>query len=1404
MGGRLQTLEDTKKESHTKVSEAVVAYLTAVKSVEKRNGKTEDFSVEKLTASIRAACRDGGVSDSNAADRITERVIGRLTRTYDGHTTPTTRDVRETIVASLIDHNLSHVAQKYIAFRAINPDAVVGPRYGRGIRVNRRVSHLGTHPYDELTWEKRDAKITNEKGEIIFEQKGVEVPAFYTQTATNIIVSKYFRGELGTPGRETSVKQMVYRVAHTISDWGRKDGYFEAAEDVDAFEDELTAILVNQMAAFNSPVWFNVGVNPRPQGSACFINSVRDDMRSILNLAVTEGMLFKYGSGTGSNLSSLRSSKENLANSSGKSSGPVSFMKGFDAFAGVIKSGGKTRRAAKMVILNADHPDIKEFIWCKAKEEKKAWTLMDAGYDGSIVGDAYASIFFQNANNSVRVTDEFMRAAVEDRTYTTKAVTTGLPFETLKAREVLHELSDAAWQCGDPGMQYDTTINTWNPVKATGRINASNPCVTGDTLISTSEGYRRIVDLVEEKVDVTNGDGTFSRASRIWKTGHKPVYELRTSSGYTLKLTADHRVKTANRGDVPASELQSGDILELQGVGFGKEQVDEAMAEAVGLAVGDGCVAMNNAMEQEMVTITAGDAEAEVLRRVNEGIYAYKVATAVDGRSLRHNNLRQTQTGVRISTSNHAVVETMKRYAILDRGSEHKQFTDEVFTLDAASQSALLRGLFTADGTVANYREKSQYVSLDSTSLTLLRQVQLLLLGFGVKAKLYQNRRGSARSSCLPDGRGGMRIYPVQQMHSLRISRSSRGRFEETIGFCAGSVKNDTLFQLNQTVDTYADRFTDEFESLTFIGNEDVYDLTEPLTHHFVANGLVVHNCSEYMFLDDTACNLASLNLMKFRTPDGSFDTESFSHASRIVITAMEILVGNSSYPTPAIEQNSHDYRPLGIGYANLGALLMCRGLAYDSEEGRNYAAAITALLSGVTYHQSSVVASRIGPFAVWTPNAQSFLDVIGMHRDAAGRIGSRGVPSDLLDAARASWDEALRSGSEHGYRNAQISVLAPTGTIAFLMDCDTTGIEPDIALVKYKWLVGGGMIKIVNRSVPEALKALEYTESQIREIMEFIEKNDTIEGAPHVKDSHLPVFDCAFKANKGTRSIHYMGHIRMMAATQPFISGAISKTVNLPNEATIEDVMNAYIESWKLGIKAVAIYRDGSKRQQPLTTSLDKDASKKGKAEVAEYVPRRRRLSDERRAITHKFVIGSHEGYITVGLYDDGTPGEIFITMNKEGSVISGLMDAFATSVSVGMQYGVPLKVLVNKFAHMRFEPSGYTNNSQIRIAKSIVDYVFRWMALKFLPTEEAASVGVQLDLAEAVDVAPAPQITIEKQPPVAQATIFEKTKSANDLTMTFNNTADAPACHACGSMMVRNAACYKCLNCGETSGCS
>ena len=889
------------------------------------------------------------------------------------------------------------------------------------LRFARYYTKGGKHPFDLIEWETRDAVIASEGGERVFEQKGVEIPAFWSQTATNVVANKYFRGRLGRPERESSVRGLIGRVVDTIIGWGRADGYFADSEEANIFAEELTHLLLHQMACFNSPVWFNVGVEPRPQCSACFINSVEDTLDSIFGLARTEGMLFKYGSGTGSNLSSLRSSRESLSGG-GTSSGPVSFMRGYDAFAGVVKSGGKTRRAAKMVILNDDHPDIEEFITSKQVEELKARALIDAGYNSgfNIPGGAYDSVTFQNANHSVRVSDEFMQAAIDDGEWTTREVTSGEPVETFQARQLLRKIADSTWICGDPGLQFDSTINDWHTCPESGRINASNPC-------------------------------------------------------------------------------------------------------------------------------------------------------------------------------------------------------------------------------------------------------------------------------------------------------------------------------------------------------------------------------SEYLFLDDSACNLSSINLLKFFEPPRGFDVAGFRHACEVMITAQEILVGNASYPTPAIEKNSHDYRPLGLGFANLGALLMARGLPYDSNAGRDYAAALTALLSGAAYAQSARLAQSLGAFEGFEENREPMLRVIEKHRDAVTAIDRASVPADLLDAARQAWDETLLLGPDSGLRNSQISAIAPTGTIAFMMDCDTTGIEPDIALVKYKKLIGGGMIKMVNQTVPQALERLGYDDEERQAILGYVEEHGTIEGAPGLDPDHLAVFDCAFRPAEGTRTIRYEGHLKMLGAVQPFVSGAISKTINMPEEATPDDIFDAYVESWSLGLKAVAIYRDGSKKTQPLSTRRDaaEDTNAGDPSESEGVAPRpvRRRLPDERRAITHKFTVNGHKGYLTVGLYDNGSPGEIFLVMAKEGSTISGLMDVLATSVSIALQHGVPLGTLVKKFAHTRFEPAGFTGNPEIPIAKSVIDYIFRYLATKFLPSEEQAELGVVLRDTDAI---PGPE-----------------TKAAAEPVLAFVHQQDSPTCADCGSIMVRNGTCYHCINCGATSGC-
>jgi ribonucleoside-diphosphate reductase alpha chain len=896
--------------------------------------------------------------------------------------------------------------------------------------VRRYFTIPGRDPFEELEWELRDAFIAG-KDKPTFEQKEVEFPKFWSQTATNIVAQKYFRGRMSSPERERSVKQMIGRVVDTISGWGREGGYFASEEEAESFEAELKFILVNQLAAFNSPVWFNVGFEEKPQCSACFILSIDDSMESILDWIRREGVIFRGGSGSGVNLSKLRSSKEQLSKG-GYASGPVSFMRGADASAGTIKSGGKTRRAAKMVVLDVDHPDIEEFVWCKAREEQKARVLEQAGYDMSLDSPDWASIQYQNANNSVRVTDAFMEAVEGGAEWNLTARTDGTVVDTMDAKKLMRDIAEAAWQSADPGVQYDTTINKWHTLPNTSRINASNPC-------------------------------------------------------------------------------------------------------------------------------------------------------------------------------------------------------------------------------------------------------------------------------------------------------------------------------------------------------------------------------SEYMSIDDSACNLASLNLMKFRREDGELDVEAIEHAVDVVFLAQEIAVGYSSYPTPEIERNAKAYRQLGLGYANLGALLMSRGLPYDSDEGRAYAAAITALMTGRAYRKSAEIAARMGAFAGHQPNAAPMLNVMMMHRAAVGNIeNADAVPADLLAACRKAWDDVIDLGEVHGYRNAQATVLAPTGTISFMMDCDTTGVEPDFSLVKSKKLVGGGEITIVNKTVPMALDKLGYAPDEISEVEAFIDERNTIVGAPYVKSEHYPVFDCAI----GERAIHYTGHVKMMGAVQPFISGAISKTVNLPETATVDEVAQLYVESWKLGVKAIAIYRDNCKVAQPLSGKADASQTLPVSATTISAPPvpltQRRRLPEERTEVGRKFRVGDHEGYIHVGLYDDGTPGDIFVDIAKEGTALAGLMNCFMIAVSIGLQYGVPLEVWVSKFAHMRFEPSGMTNDADIRIAKSIPDYVFRWMGKKFLDVEQQEEVGI---LSPEVRARLAASYAGGEEKP-AEAGASEAAPPGQ--TALFNNWEDAVECAKCGGRMVRTGSCYTCRDCGTNTGCS
>ena len=1319
-----------------------------------------------------------------------------------------------------------------------------GPSSARpagGLIVPRYFTSPGSDPYQEVTWEFRSASITNEHGELVFEQKQVEVPIFWSQTATNVVVSKYFRGPLGTPQRESSVRQLVGRVVNTITEWGIQDGYFATAEDAENFRAELAHLMLMQKAAFNSPVWFNVGIEAKPQCSACFILSVKDTMESILDWYKTEGMIFKYGSGSGINLSPIRSGQEQLAGG-GTASGPVSFMRAADASAGVIKSGGKTRRAAKMVVLNAEHPDIERFIRCKWDEERKAWTLVDAGYDSSIDGEAYSSVYFQNANNSVRATDEFMQAVLEDKPWDLRSVASGQTMQTVRAQDLMRLIAEATWHCGDPGMQFDTTINRWHTCPNTGRINASNPCFTGDARVYTDRGLVSFKELTDRASlgetfrvfthDVTHPERpaetlSLTRPTQVMQTGVNEVYRLRFSNGIEVTCTKNHRFFTRNRGMIPAENLRPEDeVLTLdQPVEFPVASlaidVDHAalfasgwggrdtkshkpvkfptvwtspLAEYVGYLVGDGCLVEATDAQRRLSTacvVFGAPEEAQELAPRFRILFHDMGVEDVQEVELPNGTLQ-----LRVNRT--PVVRFFKQLGVSTAKAPEKVVPEALFKAPKHIVAGFLRGLFTADGCVYDGK-KHRYVGLGSTSKDLLKQTQQLLAAFGIQSRLYATRK--EREAFHYTRRDGLGVtYRGSRLYDLRISGPAIARFKEQIGFLI-TEKQKKLDQLLAEHRFYREKDTVHLKECSFIGFEPTYNLTEPKNHSYIVNSLIVSNCSEYMHLDDSACNLASLNLGRFLDDNGHFHVSDFRSAARTMTIAMDIIVDNSSYPVVKIGENARAYRELGLGYANLGAILMSLGIPYDSDKGRAYAATITALLCGEAYRTSTEIAGVKGPYSGFAKNREPQLKVVRMHRDALVSVDDRLVPEEMFSAAAHAWDEALQLGTSNGVRNSQVTVLAPTGTIGFMMDCDTTGVEPDIALIKYKKLVGGGLMKIVNNTVPRALKKLGYSEGEIKAICQHLDKEETIEGAPGLKPEHLPIFDCAFKAIKGSRSIHYIGHVRMMSAVQPFISGAISKTVNVPTEATVEEIMQTYIEAWKGGIKAIAIYRDGSKRVQPLSTG--KSSGKEGTRAAAPSLPladlaeghtvQRRYLPDERNAVTHKFSIAGHDGYVTVGLYRDGKPGEIFIVMSKEGTVISGLLDAFATAISLALQYGVPLEALVKKFSHMRFEPAGVTSNPQIRFAQSILDYVFRWMSLKFLPTEEQ----------------PQPPATVTdlaaKQADVTQLAPTSGTGSTlTPSRQAFQGQVDAPPCHSCGSMMVRSGNCYKCFNCGETSGCS
>ena len=1319
------------------------------------------------------------------------------------------------------------------------------------IGLGRLFTSAGVDPYDEIVWERRDARITNWlDGSVAFEQIGVEFPTTWSLNATNIVTQKYFRGTLGTPERESSLKQVVDRIVDTITDWGMADGYFDG-DEAESFRAELKYILVTQRAAFNSPVWFNIGVAGVPQqASACFILAVEDEMPSILNWYREEGLIFKGGSGAGVNLSRIRSSFE-LLEGGGTASGPVSFMRGADASAGTIKSGGKTRRAAKMVILNADHPDVEQFVWAKAIEERKARVLADAGFDMGLDGADSFSVQYQNANNSVRVTDEFMQAVVDDADWDLIAVTTGEVLRTVKARQLWREIAEAAWECADPGLQFDTTINRWHTAPHHGRITASNPCFTGDALVHTDKGLICFDELFaranigeEFRVwthDITNPDAPadamhLTTPEAFMITGKNPVQRLRFSNGMELRCTPTHRIFTLNRGYVEADSLTPEDSvrsLDLAAPAIAADwaipvQTDwehyrvkgdrdlplrlpevwsDTFAHYIGWLVGDGSTSGTST-----VTIYgSADDRDEILPAHQELLEDIN-----DGRPIKLSD--QSNGTVQLRLTRRPLKGFIEALGVASVTGEHKTIPWAIEQAPPEVVAGFLRGLFDADGCAVHNPDKGSYVGLGSISVELLRGAQRLLSTFGITSRLYSVRRPGASRFSYERKDGSVANYKSKASYDLRITSRGMHRFAAEIGFSL-SRKSDRLRDAIVGHEVYDVDTSIRLVDRSDEGVELTYNLSEPRNHSYVVNGVVVRNCSEYFHVENSACNLASINLLKYLQDDGGFDVGAFTHTVDTVFTAQEILVGRADYPTEKIGDTTRALRQLGLGYANLGALLMALGLPYDSDEGRAWAAAITSLMTGSAYAASARTAARVGPFDGYESESEAMLDVLEMHRAANDSLGQTdAVPDDLVDAAAETWDRALRDARQHGVRNSQASVLAPTGTIGLAMDCDTTGIEPDLALVKTKKLVGGGTMSIVNQTIPRALRRLGHTSEQVDEIVAFIDDNMSVLGAPYLAAEHLPVFACSM----GDNTIHYEGHIRMMGAVQPFLSGGISKTANMPEEATVEDIEGLHMLAWELGLKSVAIYRDNCKLGQPLSSSKAPAAVEAGVQQVIERIvhrPVRQKMPRTRRGRTFEFRVADCKGFATIGEYDDGHPGEIFLTVSKQGSTMAGVMDAFAKSVSYGLQYGVPLRAFVEAFTNMRFEPAGMTDDPDIRFASSIMDYLFRRLAIEYMTYDERAELGIF-----SVDERLQPTLPgVEEQvtPTNQGSDLPADPKSIDTAQLSFAavesvansdetpaqgmvRPSDAPMCMQCGVTMIRSGSCYVCTSCGSTSGCS
>ncbi len=1333
-----------------------------------------------------------------------------------------------------------------------------------GLKVERIHTTAGVHPYDQITWERRDVVMTNWRdGSINFEQHGVEFPDFWSVNAANIVTTKYFRGAVGSPQREWSLKQLVDRVVGKYEQTGREQGYFATDEDADIFGHELRYALVHQIFSFNSPVWFNVGTASKQQVSACFILAVDDTMDAILDWYREEGLIFKGGSGAGVNLSKIRSSKE-LLSSGGTASGPVSFMRGADASAGTIKSGGATRRAAKMVVLDVDHPDVADFITTKAREEEKVRVLRDAGFDMDLGGKDIISVQYQNANNSVRVSDEFMRAVEEGREFDLLARLTGEVVERVDARKLMRTMAQAAWDCADPGIQYDGTINDWHTCPESGRISASNPCFPADQRVVTDKGLIRIGDLVrraanEEQFGVYTNDVTAeadpqdrvtaTSPTRYMVTGRNEILELRFSDGARLRCTPGHRIWTANRGWVHAEELTADDrvvrsfqhasrsmadhrlpmhaILTVEYEKTRKplqvpSKWDEEFAHYLGWLVGDGSV---DARDSTAVTVYGSDEDkAVVLPR------HHALLTQITGFESKPSV--QSNGTLQLRVSRQAFGQFLHALGIAEGRAADKVVPSSVYEAPEEAVTAFLRGLFDADGCVVRLAgNETRYVGLGSRSEELLIGVQELLASLGIGSRIYTTSQKKMPSFHYTRKDGTEVSYgPDGPSYDLRITAGAIREFYRLIGFSLPG-KQAKLAEIVEKTGFYNVDRSVRMISRESKGFETTYNLTEPRNHSYIVGGTVVANCSEYIHLDNSSCNLASINLLKFLRDDDTFDAARFKKISELIITAMDISICFADFPTEKIAAITRAYRQLGIGYANLGALLMATGHAYDSESGRAIAAAITSLMTGAAYKTSAELAAVVGPYDGYERNAKPHKRVIRKHADASEAIRPVAtMDREILDLANQTWRECAELGETNGYRNAQSSLLAPTGTIGLMMDCDTTGIEPDLALVKFKKLVGGGSMKIVNQTVPRSLKNLGYPHEQVEAITEYIAEHGHVVNAPGLRPEHYEVFDCAM----GERAISPMGHVRMMAAVQPYLSGAISKTVNMPESATVEEIERIYFEGWKLGLKALAIYRDNCKVGQPLSDARKKPAEAAAQAPAAphEHRPVRKRLPRQRPATVTRFSVAGAEGYMTASSYPDDGVGEVFLKLGKQGSTLAGVMDAFSMAISVGLQYGIPLDSYVGKFTNMRFEPAGLTDDPDIRIASSVMDYIFRRLALDHLPYDQRAELGIlsaaersaevaghdPAGLTEEVDPTELAQSAAVEQPHHAERAVVEAPAQAPSAAAPFpaphssteliesqqGRTADAPLCLTCGTKMRPAGSCYVCEGCGSTSGCS